>query len=107
MSDREDLDRGFDSDVIEESKDETKEPDMWNVLLYNDDYTTKEFVVEVLSTVFHLSAVEATKLMLYVHKNGRGVVGTYTWDIAQTKINRVHEMAKKREFPLRCSTEKA
>ena len=107
MGDREDLDRGFDSNVIEESKDETKEPDMWNVLLHNDDYTTKMFVVEVLSSVFHMSAIEATKFMMYVHKNGRGVAGTYTWDISQTKVTRVHEMAKKREFPLRCSTEKA
>lgn len=107
MSDREDLDRRFDSNVIEESKDETKEPDMWNVLLHNDDFTTKIFVVEVLTAIFHLSAVEATKLMMQVHRNGKGVVGTYTWDIAQTKIARVHEMAKKREYPLRCSVEKA
>lgn len=107
MSDREDLDRGFDSDVLEEQDDEIKEPEMWNVLLHNDNYTTKEFVVQVLSTVFHLSAVEATKVMLFVHRHGKGVVGTYTWDIAQTKIMRVHALAKKREFPLKCSLDKA
>ena len=107
MSDREDLDRGPDSDVIEKQDDEIKEPEMWNVLLHNDDYTTKMFVVEILSTVFHKSAVEATKIMMFVHKHGKGVVGTYTWDIAQTKIIRVHALAKKREFPLRCSLDQA
>lgn len=100
-------DRRFDSDVIEDSKDELKEPEAWNVLLHNDNYTTKIFVVEILTTVFHRSMIEATKLMMSVHKNGRGVAGTYTWDIAQTKVDLVHRLAKKREFPLRCSIEKA
>jgi ATP-dependent Clp protease adaptor protein ClpS len=80
---------------------------MLNVVLHNDDYTTKVFVVEVLSTVFHKSAIEATKIMMFVHKHGKGVVATYTWDVAQTKVMRVHEMAKKREYPLRCSLDKA
>ena len=107
MSDRDDIDKRLDGDVVEEYKDELKEPEMWNVLLLNDDYTTKFFVVEVLTSVFQKSAIEATKIMMFVHKNGKGVVGTYTWDIAQSKIQRVHKMAKKREFPLRCSIEKA
>ena len=107
MPDKEDLDRRLDSDVIEEVEDELKEPDMWNVMLHNDDYTTKFFVVEVLTTVFQKSVIEATKLMMFVHRNGRGVAGTYTWDIANTKISRVHFLAKKREFPLRCSLDKA
>ena len=107
MSDREDLDRGADSEVIEKQDDEIKEPEMWSVLLHNDDYTTKGFVVEVLSVVFHKAAVESVKIMMHVHKHGKGVVGTYTWDVAQSKVMRVHEMAKKREFPLRCSLEKA
>ena len=107
MPGKEDLDRRLDSDVIEEVEDELKEPDMWNVVLHNDDYTTKFFVVEVLTTVFQKSVIEATKLMIFVHRNGRGVAGTYTWDIANTKISRVHLLAKKREFPLRCSLDKA
>ena len=107
MADREDIERGPDSDVIEKQDDEIKEPEMWNVLLHNDDYSTKAFVVEVLSSVFHLSAVESVKVMMYVHKHGKGVVGTYTYDIAQSKVTRVHALAKKSEFPLRCSLEKA
>ncbi len=97
----------YDSDVREKVEEELKEPDMWDVVLHNDDYTTKAFVVEVLRTVFHKSGIEATKLMLQVHRHGRGVVGTYTYDIAHTKVTRVHDMAKKREFPLRCSVEKS
>jgi ATP-dependent Clp protease adaptor protein ClpS len=97
----------FDSDVIEKVEDELKEPEMWNVILHNDDYTTKLFVVEVLTTVFQKSVMEATKLMMFVHKNGKGVVGTFTYDLAQTKVARVHQMAKKRDFPLRCSLESA
>ena len=100
-------DIGNDTNIIEKSKDEVKEPDMWDVVLHNDDYTTKAFVVDVLRTVFHKSAIEATTFMMQVHKHGRGITGTYTWDIAQSKISRVHEMAKKREFPLRCSIHKS
>ena len=107
MPDKEDLDRGTDSEILEKQDDEIKEPEMWNVILHNDNYTTKGFVVEVLSTVFQLSAIEATKLMMFVHRNGKGVAGTYTWDIAQSKITRVHAMAKRREFPLKCSLDKA
>ena len=107
MPDKEDLDRGTDSEILEKQDDEIKEPEMWNVILHNDNYTTKGFVVEVLSTVFQLSAIETTKLMMFVHRNGKGIAGTYTWDIAQSKITRVHAMAKRREFPLKCSLDKA
>ena len=104
--DDDDLTR-HDSDVKEDVREDLKEPEMWDVLLHNDDYTTKAFVVGVLRMVFRKSAIEATKIMMYVHKHGRGVVGTYTYDVAQTKVARVHEMAKKREYPLRCSIDKA
>jgi ATP-dependent Clp protease adaptor protein ClpS len=77
------------------------------VVLHNDDYTTKEFVVEVLQTVFQKPAIEATKIMMDVHKKGRGVVGVYTWDIAQTKVAQVHRLAKEQEFPLKCTIEAA
>ena len=114
MPDKEDLNNndsdktdGTGTDLLEDVDEELKEPDMWNVLLHNDDYTTKMFVVEILTTVFHKSAIEATKLMLFVHRNGKGVAGTYTWDVAQTKISTVHSLAKKSNFPLRCSVEKA
>jgi ATP-dependent Clp protease adaptor protein ClpS len=94
-------------ELLEDVEKELKEPDMYKVVLHNDDYTTKEFVVEVLQIVFHKPAIEATKIMMDVHKRGKGVVGVYTWDIAQTKVAQVRQMAKEREFPLKCSVEPA
>ena len=75
-------------------------PKMYKVLLLNDDYTTMEFVVEVLIEVFHKSAADATQIMLDVHQKGKGIVGAYTYDIASTKIAQVEQMAAKRDFPL-------
>lgn len=71
----------------------------------NDDYTTMEFVVEVLMIVFHKSFGDANRIMLDVHEKGRGVVGVYTWDIAVTKAEQVHAVAEVNEFPLRCILE--
>jgi ATP-dependent Clp protease adaptor protein ClpS len=82
-----------------------KRPKMYRVILNNDDYTTMEFVVEVLVSVFHKNATEATIIMMDVHEKGRGIVGTYTYDIARTKILQVEEMASEREYPLRVSIE--
>jgi ATP-dependent Clp protease adaptor protein ClpS len=78
---------------------------MYRVILFNDDYTTMDFVVEILVSVFGKPAAEATRIMLDVHKKGRGVCGVYTRDIAQTKVTRVHQLARKNQFPLRCSFE--
>ena len=99
----------FDDDgQIQEKKDEKlKEPDMYRVVLHNDDYTTQEFVVEVLVKVFHKSVVDATRIMLNVHRNGAGHVGVFTYDIAATKVRQVHKMAREREYPLKCTIEKA
>ena len=101
------MDPRFDNELLEEVEKELKEPDMYNVILHNDDYTTREFVVEVLQVVFQKPAIEATRIMLDVHKKGRGVVGAYTWDIAQTKVATVHKLAKEREYPLKCTIEAA
>jgi len=106
MSERS-TDPRFNDELLEEVEKELKEPDMYKVVLHNDDYTTKEFVVEVIQIVFHKPAIEATKIMMDVHKRGKGVVGVYTWDIAQTKVAQVRQMAKEREFPLKCSVEPA
>jgi ATP-dependent Clp protease adaptor protein ClpS len=95
------------SGVLTRSDEEFKEPEEYRVLLLNDDYTTMEFVVTVLMTVFHKSLPEATRIMLDVHKKGRGTVGTYSYDIAATKINQVHELARQNGFPLKCIMEKA
>ena len=97
----------FDNDVLDENEQDIKEPDMYKVVLHNDDYTTKEFVVAVIKKVFQKPVIEATKIMLSVHKTGRGVVGIYTWDIANTKATRVHQLAKASDFPLKCTVEVA
>ena len=81
------------------------EPGDYTVVLLNDDYTTREFVVEILEFVFHKNRDEATKIMMSVHRKGRGAVGVYTLDIAQTKVDQVHHLAQKNEFPLRCVVE--
>lgn len=100
-------DTGFSTDTILDVDIETAEPEEFRVILLNDDYTTMDFVVAVLMSVFHKSLIEATKIMLDVHQKGRGVVGTYTYDIALTKVNRVHSLAKENGFPLKCIMEKA
>jgi ATP-dependent Clp protease adaptor protein ClpS len=75
--------------------------------MHNDDYTTMEFVVEVLEGVFHKAATEAHRIMLTIHHEGTGVCGTFPHDIAETKVARVHRMARQAGFPLRCSLEEA
>jgi ATP-dependent Clp protease adaptor protein ClpS len=86
---------------------EIQEPKQYRIVLINDDYTTMEFVIEVLVAIFHKSAAEATRIMLDVHRKGKGSCGVYTYDIAATKVAQVHQMARKREFPLKCSLEEA
>lgn len=93
--------------VEKESRTTSQTPKLYKVILHNDDYTTMDFVVEVLVSVFHKSTAEATKLMLDVHRKGKGLAGIYTYDIAVTKVMQVQNMAKKREFPLRCTYEEA
>ncbi len=96
-------------DVIEISKeeveDQTKEPSMYRVVIHNDDYTTREFVVEVLVYVFHKPVPEATELMWRVHRRGRGVAGVYPRDVAETKVVTVVQMARDAEYPLRVTME--
>jgi ATP-dependent Clp protease adaptor protein ClpS len=82
-----------------------QEPEEYRVILLNDDYTTMDFVVEVLMVIFHKSAGDANKIMLDVHKKGKGMVGQYPWDIAATKAEQVHTAARENEFPLRCIVE--
>ncbi len=89
------------------TRDEIKEPPLYKVLLHNDDYTTMDFVVMVLETVFHKSPSEATRIMLNVHRNGIGVCGVYPAEIAETKVNTVHSLAVEAGFPLKASMEKA
>jgi len=92
--------------LAEKDREELKEPDMYRVVFYNDDYTTREFVVSVIMEVFHRTASEATRIMLDVHRKGKGTVGVYVYDIAETKARRVKELAAAVEFPLKCTVEK-
>ena len=89
--------------VIKEKK--IQEPKNYRIVFLNDNYTTQDFVVEILILIFHLSAEDANRVMMNVHLNGRGSVGCYTLDIAQTKANQVHTIARKNEFPLSCLIE--
>ncbi|MEW5745588.1 MAG: ATP-dependent Clp protease adapter ClpS [Nitrospirota bacterium] len=95
----------FAEELEEKTRQKPKTPRQYRVILLNDDYTTMDFVVQVLETVFHKSTPEATRIMLNVHKNGKGVAGVYTKDIAETKVAAVHDMARKRQFPLKCIME--
>ena len=85
------------------TEQEIREPKMYRVILHNDDYTTMDFVIEVLISIFNKPAADATRIMLDVHQRGKGVCGVYTYDIAATRVNRVHQLARMREFPLKCS----
>ena len=95
------------TELLTRDEEKIKEPKDYMVILLNDDFTTREFVVEVLKLVFHKNPEEAKTIMLRVHNNGRGVVGIYTWDIAVTKANQVHAIAKQYEYPLKCIVEEA
>jgi len=81
------------------------EPSSYRVLLHNDNFSTMEFVVEVLETVFHKTASEAAQIMLNVHKNGVGECGIFPFNIAETKVSIVTSMAKKNQYPLLCTME--
>jgi len=96
-----------DTKLLPRDEEKLKEPRDYIVILLNDNYTTREFVVEILKLIFHKTSEEATRIMLNVHHKGRGVVGVYTWDIASTKASQVHEIAKQNEFPLKCVVEEA
>jgi len=84
-----------------------RQPPMYTVLMHNDDYTTMEFVVEALGAVFHKSPTESNRIMLHIHFKGFGVCGAFPYEIAETKVSKVHDMARREGFPLRCSLEKA
>jgi ATP-dependent Clp protease adaptor protein ClpS len=93
--------------VLERSEAETSEPSLFHVLLHNDDYTTMEFVVELLETVFARTHEQAQRIMMAVHTHGLAVCGTYPHEIAETKVDLVHDLARQHEFPLRASLEEA
>lgn len=94
-------------EVLEKTSQKTQKPPLFKVILHNDDYTTMQFVVEVLETVFHKSPAEAHRIMMHVHTRGHGVCGSYPHEVAETKVALVHDRARHSGFPLRASLEEA
>lgn len=92
--------------ILLKPKPKTKKPSMYKVLLLNDDYTPMEFVVHVLERFFNKNKIEATDIMLHVHRRGVGLCGIYTLEVAETKVQQVMDFAKANEQPLQCTMEK-
>ncbi|WP_415179025.1 ATP-dependent Clp protease adapter ClpS [Parasphingorhabdus sp.] len=111
MSD--DADKGSDDDdntnlgIATKTRAKTKKPSPYKVLILNDDYTPMEFVVLVLKRFFNMDIDEATRVMLHVHQKGVGVCGTFSYEVAETKVTQVMDFARKNEHPLQCTLEKA
>ena len=100
---------GYDPEAAEaaeaESREELEEPRLFKVLLHNDDFTTMEFVVHVLQTVFQKGEGEAFRVMWAVHTQGVGVAGVYTYEVAEMKVEKATQMARAQEYPLLCTME--
>ena len=96
-----------DSGIIAEKRVIAKRPNMYKVLLHNDDYTPQEFVVGILETIFSKNHADAIDIMLAVHEKGIGVCGLYPFEVAETKAAQVTEIAREQEHPLKCTVEKA
>ena len=97
--------RAPEGQVVEERRPDVRKTPLFRVLLHNDDYTTMPFVVEVLETIFHKSPAEAHRIMMHVHTRGHGVCGVYPLEIAETKVDLVHQRAREHGFPLKASLE--
>lgn len=99
----------METNIVTKQKDEVKikKPKNYKVVMYNDDYTTMEFVINILVNVFNKNLVEAEKIMIDVHKRGKGVAGIYSYDIAITKVSTAMSMAKEEGFPFKLTVEEA
>ena len=97
--------RRVDGEVLERTRQETKKPELFKVLLLNDDYTTMDFVVEILESVFNKAPAEAYRIMMAVHTQGQGLCGVYPFEVAETKVATVVELARGNGFPLRATME--
>lgn len=100
-----DTDRQTGGEVLERTRQETKKPELYRVLLLNDDYTTMDFVVEVLESIFHKQPAEAFRIMMAVHTRGKGLCGVYPHEVAETKVATVIERARANGFPLLAAME--
>ena len=97
----------YEESAVAESAEKVEEPPLYKVLLHNDDFTTMEFVVWVLESVFGMAAAQAVQVMLNVHTTGVGIAGVYTYEIAEMKVSKTTELAREQEYPLLCTMEKA
>ncbi|MBF0305180.1 MAG: ATP-dependent Clp protease adapter ClpS [Alphaproteobacteria bacterium] len=97
---------GPNTGVVIKSRPKTKKPSMYKVLMLNDDYTPMEFVVHVLERFFNKNREDATRIMLHVHQRGVGVCGVYTYEVAETKVTQVMDLARQNQHPLQCTIEK-
>ena len=104
--DRQGGDDGGDVGIVTKTKLKTKKPSLYKVLLLNDDYTPMEFVVHVLQRFFNKDINEATEIMLHVHQNGVGICGVFTFEVAETKVTQVIDLARQHQHPLQCTMEK-
>jgi ATP-dependent Clp protease adaptor protein ClpS len=104
MADRHDQTDGALKERVDVKK---QEPTLYNVILLNDDYTTMEFVMELLESLFQKSPAEAYRIMMHVHRNGRGLAGVYTYEVAETKAANVASLASEAGYPLRATIEEA
>ena len=98
--------KGPGGDVATQERIRVARPRKFKVLLHNDDFTTQQFVVEVLVRIFRKTVTEATQIMLHVHRRGVGLCGVFTYEVAETKVNQVTEFARRNQHPLRCTLEK-
>lgn len=97
---------GIGTGLATQTRTETKRPSLYRVLLLNDDYTPMEFVVYVLERFFNKGREEATRIMLHVHQHGVGLCGVFTYEVAETKVAQVLDLAQRNEHPLQCLMEK-
>lgn len=100
-------DSRFEESALAETAEKAEEPPLFKVLLHNDDFTTMDFVVWVLESVFNMPETQALQVMLNVHMKGVGVAGVYTYEIAEMKVARTTALAQEQEFPLLCTMERA
>jgi len=99
-------DRGIGTGIVTKTRAKTKKPSLYKVLILNDDYTPMEFVVHVLERFFAKPREEAVQIMLHVHRHGVGICGVYTFEVAETKVAQVIELARRHQHPLQCTMEK-
>ena len=96
-----------DSAIKERAETRSQDPKLYNVILLNDDDTTMEFVLQILEMLFQKSPAEAYRIMMHVHRNGRGLAGVYTWEVAETKVEKVTTLSREAGYPLRATIEDA